>query len=164
MTKLWLRRNTHHQDESSQAFSQSLAKQLVADLESVCKLIQHSLLPTHLSVGCGCLSLTVWNKYVLRDVYSSEGQGSALIATLDQDQPFMLQPAPLHTSLFHTNSPIHHINSLGPSLYYYLMHSHPFTLHVLFLSITEQVLPFFLFPFSQIFVFLKPSETSSPSS
>lgn len=132
MTKLWLRRNTHHQDESSQALSQSLAQQLVADMESVCKLIQHDLLPTHLSAGCGCLPLTVWKKPVCPQrrilmwrpglcSYSHDGPGPAL------------HGLPPYTLLYLTNTHTHtHLyTTLTPSIPPCIIHicSHPFTLH-----------------------------------
>lgn len=105
----------------------------------------------------------------LRDVCSCEGQCSALIDMTDQDQPFMLLPAPLHTSHTHrrkhAHSPIQHINSLDPSLYYSRMNSHPFTLHScpLYYRTGSSFFSLSLFPFCHIFVFLKTAETSSPT-
>lgn len=90
----------------------------------------------------------------LRDVCSCEGQCSALIDMIDQDQPFMLLPAPLHT---HTHTNTHLYITLSPSNPPCIIHvwTHTPSHCIPVISIIEQVLPFFLFPFSHIFVFLQ---------
>ncbi len=99
----------------------------------------------------------------LRDVCSCKGQCSALIDMRDQDQPFMHLPAPYTLLLTHTHTHTHtHMNThlyttLTPSIPPCIIHiwTHTPSHCIPVLSIIEHVLPFFLFPFSNIFVFWK---------